>query len=43
MKLLQASKSDPDTVLCSESKTINRDNIDTFTDEELFDVLEDFF
>ena len=43
MKLLQANKSDPDTIICSESKTINASNLDDFTNDQLMDVFEDFY
>jgi len=33
MKLLQANKQDPDSILCSESESINAENLDNFTDQ----------
>lgn len=43
MRLLQAVKADPDKILCSDIKTVQADNIDEFTDEQLSEVFEDFY
>ena len=43
MKLLQANKQDPDCILCSESESINSENLDKFTDKQCFEAFEDFY
>jgi len=43
MKLLQANKQDPDSILCSESESINAENLDKFTDQQCFEAFEDFY
>lgn len=36
-------KADPDKILCSDIKTVQADNIDEFSDDQLAEVFEDFY
>ena len=42
MQLLESAKSDPDIILCSDSITINSNNLDDFI-ELLFESTSNFF
>ena len=43
MRLLQQQKQDPDSILCSEVLTVQSDNVDSLTDQQVMDVFEDFY
>lgn len=43
MQLLNSAKSDPDIILCSDSMTLNQENLDKIEDHNLIEVFEDFY